>query len=295
MRTGLCVAILLSLFGCGGASSPAPKTTVEITDFLKRTVTLPAPPQRIVSLSPEVTEILYDLRVGDNVVGVTEYCTYPPEAATKTKVGQYAPESFSVETIVSLKPDLVITSGPFHRPVIGSLEQLGIKTAAFDAESLDDVFRNIDKLAALTDREPRARQVHEYLKRRLVRVTNRFRDRGRPTVLYVVSDSPLHTVGKKSFISGAIEAAGGRNVFEDLDSQYPQVSAEEVLKRNPDIIVYPKMGHDGKTVPPKLLPGLDAVKEKKVYGVNADKISRAGPRLVDVIEEMVEFFHPAKR
>jgi iron complex transport system substrate-binding protein len=268
---------------------------VEFTDFLGRTVSLPRPPERIVSLSPERTEILYDLRVGDNVVGVTEFCTHPPEAATKTKVGQYTADSFSLETIASLKPDLVVTSGPVHRPVIEGLEQLGIKTAAFDAEKLEDIYKHIEQLGEITDRRPRARQVTDTMKQRLARVADRFRTRGRPTVFYIVSDSPLITVGSKSFISGAIEAAGGKNVFADLDAHYPQVSIEELLKRNPDVVFYPSLGHDGKTTPPALPPGLEAVKAKRVHGVNADKISRAGPRIVEAVEEMANVLHPFQR
>ena len=245
-------------------------------------------------MSASNTEILFALGLDDEIVGVTQFCSYPPAATRKSHVGGFAAESFSLETIAALEPDLVLAAGSFHQPVIESLEKLGIPVAAFDAPSFHEVYENIAKIGHLTGRIDQAQAIVEGMKSKLDRVTERVRQKPRPTVLYLVSDAPLMSAGPGTVIHEALGLAGGTNVFADAVGQYPRISDEQLLRRNPTVVLFPKYGHDGKTQPPKVLEGLTAVKEKRLYEVNADLISRQTPRLIDAVEQIAELLHPSR-
>lgn len=288
--------VVISCIGCGKGSGPIADVApaISVNDSLGRTVNLAKPAKRIVSMSSSNTEVLFALGLDDEILGVTEFCTYPEAAKAKPKIGQFAPQTFNVERIAALKPDLVLATGELHRPVIEAIERLGIPVASFQGESFDEIYQTIESTGKLVGRDDAAKGIVDSMKKSLTAVADRVRDKPRPKVFYLVSDDPLMTAGKKSMITDAIARAGGENVFADVDGDYPRINDEEVLKRNPEIILVPNYGHDGKTRTPQVLASLDAVKAKRVYTVDADTISRPSPRLVKAVEGIAELLHPKR-
>ncbi len=288
----ICTLILLMLTGCGPSQQSSPSSSLQITDSLNRTVDVPESPNRIISLASSNTEILFALGLDQEIIGTTEFCTYPEAAKSKPRLGGFAPQTFNVEAIAALKPDLVLTSGEFHRPVMESLEKLGIRVAGFQGESIAEIEKNIKAIGRLVHRSKEAESVTAAMKSRLETIQNRVRKLPRKDVFYLVSDDPLMTAGAKSMITEAIEIAGGRNLFADIPGDYVRISDEEVLRRNPAIILLPSLGHDGRTKPPAVLSSLEAVRTNRVYTIDADPISRPAPRIVDAIEQIARILHP---
>lgn len=288
--------LLLVLGGCAPTSVPVPVvgSGIQIKDSLQRTVTLPAPAKRIVCLASSNTEILFALGLDAEVVGTTEFCTYPEAAKAKTRVGGFDPISFDLETIVGLKPDLVLAAGSYHQSAIDALERQGFTVAAFDATTFPEVYENIEKIGELTGRVEAAKTVTGAMKKKLSAIIDRVKGRPQPSVFYLLSDTPLMTAGPKSVINEAIELAGGSPIFPDAEGQYPRISDEELLRRDPRVILFPQYGHDGQTQPPKVMKALSAVREKRLYPVNADLLSRQTPRLIDAVEQIAELLHPPR-
>ena len=280
--------------------SPTPSAfPVTVKDDLGREVTISALPQRIVSLAPSNTEILFAIGAGDQVVGVTEYDNYPPEAKTREKVGGFSAKSISVEKIVALKPDLVFSAGKIQQPVIEALEQVNIPVVALAARTFDEVYKDIELAGRLTGHEKEATQVVDQMKRRIAAVQKKVAaipPEKRLTVFWEVWDEPLITAGPGTFIGQMIEMAGGVNIFDDVTEDWPQVSAEEVVKRNPDVIMGPDT-HGDKLTPEQIAqrPGWDqikAVRNGRIHLINGDIASRPGPRLADALEAIAQALYP---
>lgn len=287
----VCIFLLLA---AASALSAAP---VSVADGLGRTVSLPSPAARIVSLSPACTEVLFAVGAADHVVGVTAYCDYPPAAAAKPKVGGFSGKSISIETIVALGPDLVVVEGQMHERVMKLLDSARIPVYAAAAERLEDVYRIIEQLGALSGRGEDGIRAAASLRGRVEAVRARTAGAAsRPTGFWIVWDEPLMTAGGATFIGEAMEAAGGRNAFADSTDQYPTVSFESVLSRDPDWLL---SGTDhGAKLDTRSLAlrqgwrSLRAVKEGRIALIDADSINRAGPRLADAIESLARVFHP---
>ncbi|MDR1325177.1 MAG: cobalamin-binding protein [Treponema sp.] len=278
----LLVCVLCALHGTLYAQN-----SFNMTDVLGRRVSFNAIPQRVISLSPGVTEILFAIGAGTQVVGVTEYCNYPPETANRTKVGGFSGITVNVEQIVVLKPDLVIVSGEMHERIIALLDGLGIKSFAVEPSSFAQVYTTIEIIGQLTGHESGASRVVAAMRAKIVRAQVRRGNQERPGVFWELTDDPLMSIGGNTFISEAISLAGGKNIFEDLSERWPIVSAEQVLLRRPAWIL---AGDDhGVIIEPQALarrPGwsaLPAVRNKHVALVNADMLYRYGPRLADAV------------
>jgi iron complex transport system substrate-binding protein len=270
------------------------QTSLSMTDVLGRRVSLSAIPQRIVSLSPSVTEILFAIGAGAQVVGVTEYCNYPPETATRTKVGGFSGITVNVEQIVILKPDLVIVSGEMHERIIALLDGLGIKSFAVEPSTFAQVYTTIETIGRLTGHEAGASRVVAAMRAKIMRAQAQRGNRERPGVFWELTDDPLMSTGGGTFINEAISLAGGRNIFEDLSERWPMVSAEQVLLRSPAWIL---AGDDHSAIiDPQVFarrPGwsaLPAVRDKHVALVSADMLYRYGPRLADAVLAISNLF-----
>jgi len=290
-------ALLLGSRALAAASSGFP---IRVTDALGRQVTMQALPQRIVSLAPSNTERLFAVGAWFTVVGVTTVDTYPPEVAALPKVGGFVPKSISIETIVSLKPDLVLAAGELQRPTVEALERLGIPVVAIeDPGSFDEVYAAIALVGRLTGHEQEASQVVEAMRTRLARVRQAVAtlpQEKRVTVFYEVYDEPLMTVGRSTIIGQLLEMAGGINIFADVQGRYPQVSSEEVVKRNPDCILG-HTGHQLALTPAQIgqRPGwnhMTAVKHNCIRLLNGDTVARPGPRLAEALEAIAKALYP---
>jgi iron complex transport system substrate-binding protein len=273
-----------------------------VTDSSSHSQTLPRRPARIVSTAPSNTEILFAVGAGEQVVGVTTYCNFPAEAAQRDKVGGFAPKSVSVERIVALKPDLVLTTGRLQQPLTESLRKLGLPVLSYDAQTLEDVARNVRLIGQATGCKKAADVLAAKLEQRLASARARFADlpaSARPRVLLLLSEDPLMTAGPKTFAGQMLEVAGGRNLFADVTEQFPRISEEEIIKRNPAAIL---LWERGDCAPRKerlgKRPGwsrFDAFRNDRILAIDDDLLARAGPRLFDGLEKMAELLHPPAR
>ena len=294
IRKGLGGTALILLLGLSGlaAQQGFPLT---MRDRAGRAVTLSAPPRRIVSLSPAVTEILFAVGAGDQVVGVTEYCNYPPETSRIPKVGGFSGITVNLEQIAALRPDLVILSAFMHERLFPLLERLSILNFAVEPRTFEEVYRTIETLGLLTGRGEAARGVTAEMRAKIARAGERRGNRERPGVFWELSDEPLMTAGGGTFISEAIRLGGGRNIFEDLTIEWPTVSIEQVLLRQPAWII---TGDDhGTSIAPDQLArrpgwqGIPAVRNGRVATVSADALYRYGPRLADAVLAISAILH----
>jgi iron complex transport system substrate-binding protein len=266
-----------------------------VKDNLKRTVVLRRAPQRIVSLAPKNTELLFAIGAGAQVVGVTSQCNYPPEALDCERVGVFSGKSLSLEKIVSLEPDLILSAGEFHRAVVDELERLGLVVAAMGADSLTELVDEIQLMGRMTGHEDQSAALVGRMRDRVERIresTRHISSAQRLTVYYQVWDAPLTAAGPGSFIGEMIELAGGINIIADRTARYPQISEEALLQFNPDVILAPTSHGTPVTLGDfRNKPGwrdLRAVKNNRIHLIDGDSVSRCGPRLVDALEAMTQ-------
>lgn len=290
---GLALAAAL-LAGCGGRDV-RPAAGITAVDALGRTVAVPKPPERIVSLAPSNTEILFALGLGERVAGVTDYCDYPPEARAKEKVGGF--KDPSVEKVISLRPDLVLATGGIQREVVDRLDALGVPVFVLDPRSMDEVLAGIRTVARLAGAAAEGERVAAGLEARVAATrdrTARIPEAGRPAVFYEVWPDPLMTAGPGSFAHDMIGIAGGRNVAAGTAQPYPKFSLEELLAADPAVIVTP-FAETARDLGAGRRPGwrgIRAVRDGRIAVVNQDLTSRPGPRLVDGLEAMARAIHP---
>jgi iron complex transport system substrate-binding protein len=272
---------------------------VTVTDDFGETVTITGTPQRIVSLAPANTEILFALGLGDRVVGVTDYCNYPAEALAIEKVGGYS--TVNVEKVIAARPDLVVAAFGNTEEVVDHLRSLGLTIIALHPESIDDVIDNIRLVGTATGTEPEAEAIATDLDQRIAAVTAQTAGiTDRPSVVHVVWYDPLWVSGSGTFQDQMFEMAGGTNAFPDVKG-WEIVSLEEFVTTNPDIILVNSgtgMGESGYdlihsyVVDEPRFQGLAAVKNDRVYVVDSDMIDRGGPRIVDALEQVAADLHP---
>ncbi len=269
-------------------------------DGLGRTTTLKVPPQRIVSLAPSVTEILFAVGANEKLVGVTTHCNYPAEAAQIDQVGGFAASSISLEKLVSVNPDLVLVTGTQHQTIIERIEGLDIPVIALVPESIADVARDIQMVGRLTGHKEQADQVVDVMNRRLEEIERKIdpvRDAERVTVFFQVWDQPLMTATRKTFIGEMIERLHAVNVFAELKTSYPQISEEVFLRRNPEVILAQAHSNDetlllNKIVQREKWSDVSAIRNHRVYLIEDDLIVRSSPRLVDGFEEVARAIYP---
>jgi iron complex transport system substrate-binding protein len=263
-----------------------------------------APPQRIVSTAPSITELLYALGLGDRVAGVTRFCRYPPEAQSKPKIGDYT--SPNLEAIAALKPDLVIIqTNPVH--LADRLRALRLHVLEVDQENIAAIYKSIRQVGDATGTERAATQLGDSIREGLARIRARVEGKPRVRMMFVIGRSPerldgLVVVGRASYLNEMIEIAGGANVFGDAQAAYPEVSLEEVMARNPEVIV--DMGDMSDTVGVteqhkrnvialwNRIPTLAAVKQHRVFAVASDMYVVPGPRVIEAAKAFAEMLHP---
>ncbi len=281
------------------ADPDAAEDEVVVTDQMGREVTVLGVPERIISLSPSNTEISFALGLGDRIVGVTEYCNYPPEAQDKGIVGGF--DSPSIEKVVELEPDLVLAS-TIHNEEVPRLEEMGIPVLVIESSRVEELFESMALVAEITGFEEAGEELINSMKERIDAVQEKVGDidpEDRVRVFYEVYSDPLMTAGKGAFINEILSLAGGKNIFGDVAENYPQVSAEEVADRQPDIILFPDYHGTAGTVLEEMAgrPGWEsvpAVENKNLHAISDDAFARPGPRIVEAIEEAAELYYPDK-
>lgn len=283
--------LLISLAGCSATAKTekiklnTTQETFSFKDDLGRTVKIKVPVKSVVSLAPSNTETLFALGVSKKIKGVTVFCNYPEEARKITKVGDFF--NPNVELIIKLKPELVLAVKGIQNTTIQALEKNGIKVAVFEATSLDDCANDILTIGKLVGSEEKAKKIAESIKN----LKKKYPSAGKKVFLEI-SPEPLITCGKNTFLSDAIEAAGGINAGKEFGEGYPIVNPEKLFQINPDVYLISKsLNLTPEDI--KKRPGfenLKCVQEGKVFVVpDDDVIQRPGPRIVKGVEILHEF------
>lgn len=263
-------------------------------------VALGAPPQRIVSISPSVTEILYGVGAFDRVVAVSEYCTYPPAAASLPRVGGW--HTPNLEKLVTLKPDLVVMTEAQVPFIHDQLQQLGIHTLVVRTQAVADAFNAIEEIGQATGKAREAAALARTTRAALDRVRARARSLPRPTVLCVVDRVPgtlrdLYAATRGNFLAELIEAAGGKVIAAPAPTGYGKISKETVLQLNPDVIFDMAHGFKGKSdaelnVAWRDLPELKAVQRGKIYHIKEDFVPHASQMIARTAVLFARLLHP---
>jgi len=263
--------------------------TREITDDLSKKIKLPAQVDRAVSLAPNLTEIAFAVGAGDKLVGVTSYCDYPLEAQKIRRVGDTM--NPNIENIIALKPQIVLVSTASQiETFTKTLDEQNIAVFVTNPNSLDDIYKSIFQIGEIFSREEKAGQVVDELKRRVAEVEDRTSTAKVEKVFLQISKEQLFTVGRDSFITDLINRAGGISITSNVSTAYLPISKETALALNPDAIILSDSEDNRK--PNDVFKNSSAVKNGKVFRINADLISRPGPRIVDGLEQMARVLHP---
>lgn len=267
------------------------------SDGLGREVTLAAPAQRVVSLAPSITEILFAVGAGDQVVGRDEFSDYPAEAALIDSVGGSMGE-YSVEAIVALEPDLVLAAEINTPELVKQLEDLGLTVFYVNnPTTIEEMYGSLENVAALTGHD--VTELIESLKARVAVIDEKIAPiSARPSVFYEIDASDPakpYTYGPGTFGNLLIERAGGFNIGSEAADAYPQLSLEQIVVANPSIILLGDAMWGVTTESVLARPGwetIEAVKSNQIFPIDDNLISRPGPRLVDGLEALAKILHP---
>lgn len=312
----LVVLMLLTtlLFGCakeqeknlqGDVGNNIENSTypMDIVDGFGNSVTINKQPERVISIAPSQTEILFALGLEDKIVGVSDFCDYPMEALEKEKIGNAF--AINVEKILELNPDVVFL---YNEAVPESIEQLkasGIAVMIYSPETTDEIFNTILQLGKVMGVEEKAEQIVDEMQKKRDSIVNKVKDEKKVRVFYQVWDEPLMTAGEGSFINELITLAGGENIATDGDGAYPQYSVEAMVEKDPEIYIAPAHTAENLTLNPeemkelkniiKSRPGYDvitAVKNDKIELLDPNIVSRPGVRIIEALELFAKAIHP---
>ena len=279
------------LTGMPFMANVTPRTFV---DDLGRKIFLAKAPTRVISLAPSITEMLYAIGLHDEIVGVSEFCDYPPAAKQKPKVGYTNP---NIEVIVSLQPDLVLAPRAFLRAdLLAKLEQLKVPTFVVDPESFEEIPSRIQTVGRIVNRSASADGVAMAMRQRIAVIRSKMEAVAQVRVLYVLNSQPLITVGPGSYIHQVINMAGGFNIASQTTVPYPHLNMEAVLKEDPEIIIFPIGNAEGISPAEQQewlrWTSLSAVKQGRLHQISADVLNRPGPRIVEGLEALARIIHP---
>jgi iron complex transport system substrate-binding protein len=283
MRKQILTTFLIALYTCAGILALTTPCAGEAKVTLYR---------RIISLSPAVTEALYLLGVEDRIIGVTTYCQKPADAVKKEKIGTIL--EIDAEKVISLKPDLVIGTGLTNSKDIKKLKNLGINIMIFDiSKEFDQLCKIFLELGKLVGKEERASIMVVESKKRIIKTQKKVEGLPRKKVFVQLGSKPLFAATRDYFINDLIEFAGGVNIFKDASSGL--ISREEVVRRNPDILIITTMGIAGEkeTKSWQRHKTINAVKNNNIHLVDSDKICSPTPvSFAELLEEIVKILHP---
>lgn len=295
----LTAALLVNYIGQKEKVTDQEKTAIQETNFSAidsrgKEIVLEKKPQRIVSLAPGDTEILFALGLDEEIVGVTDYCDWPEKAKEKEKIGGFSTPN--IEKVVALNPDIVFGAGGVGEKAALALEKLGIKVFVIDVKTIDELLAKIKDTGKLLGKTNEAENLVDSLSKRIEVIKDKvgsLSENQRPKVYVEIWSDPLMTAGTDTFIHNIVELSGGKDAIE-IKGEFPTINAEAVIGANPDVILLPV---HGKTDVDEIYnrPGwqaIEAIKNKRVYQVNPDTNVRPGPRLIDALEEAAKILHP---
>jgi iron complex transport system substrate-binding protein len=299
-RKKLLLLLILPLLGGGcRAKEPErhPSTTdtvggITLTDFVGGRLSLRAPPSRVISLAPNITEMVFAIGAGSRLIGRTSSCNYPPEAVRIESIGDY--QTLNYEKIVAMKPDLVLMTFAGNTDAgYRKLKELGIDVFALDAETLTGVINTIDTVGLLLGYREGAENLSRQLRTELDSIHQLASARPMIPTFIVIDKSPLMTVSR-GFIDEELKVAGGENIAAGAVAAYPTFSREELLRRDPEVILYPTSSAEDLQALTKLYPEwsrLRAVRNHRVYALPPDLLFRPGPRIIEGIRLIYRALH----
>ncbi|PZD96232.1 ABC transporter substrate-binding protein [Paenibacillus sambharensis] len=273
-------------------AEPAGETTypLTLTDSTGTEVVIAQEPERVVSLVPSETEILYAIGASEQVAGVDDNSNYPEEVADKPKVGGM---DTNIEAVAGLNPDLVIANGSMNGSTVEALRKMGVTVFASEPKTIEETIAHIEQIGVIVNRQQEAQEVAEEMRTELQTVLEAVK--GAPVKKVYLEFSPGWTVGKGKFLDEVVTLAGGENVAGDQEGWFA-MDAEKILQANPDVIIYPDMGEDTTIIDAiNSRPGwneIAAVKNGEVHAVSNDPLVRVGPRLTDGLLEVAKAIHP---
>ena len=286
----VCLALLSA---CTPKGTANPGATREITDDAGRRVSVPATVDRVVSLAPNLTEIVFAVGAGDRLVGRTSYCDFPAEAKAIAEVGDTLHPS--LERIIALKPQVVLVSTASQLEVFtNQLQGQNIAVFVTDPHDLEGVFRSIGQIGEIVGETDQANLLVQKLRERTNAVEQAVKPKKPVRVFYQVSGEPLYTAGHEAFVTDLMRRAGALSVTADIPGAWPKYSNESALAARPEAIILPSGGSMGEANSnvAEALRQSPAVLEGRVYKINDDHLARPGPRSVDGLEEMARALHP---
>lgn len=294
ITANLFIAVIIFAVSCRTNNSQKteiePPTNREITDDLGKKIDLPNEITRAVSLAPNLTEIIFAVGAGDKLVGVTSFCNYPQEAKKIQQVGDTLKPN--IENIIALKPNIVFVSTASQlESFTDTLEKQGIDVFITNPNSLEDIYKSIEKIGEVFGKSEKAIELVKDLKKRVAEVEAKTKDVEKVKT-FVQIDKSLYTIGKESFLTDLIEKAGGVSVTKDVEKPYFQMSKESALALNPDAIILSDSSDNNE--PNEVFNNSNAVKNARVYKINADILSRPAPRIVDALEQIAKDLHLEK-
>lgn len=305
------VLLCLGLFGCNNetaqketkiSKNEVAQFPLTVKDSTEKEIEIKKEPKKIISLIPSNTEILFSLGKGKNVIGVTDFDNYPVEVKGIDKVGgSNADMTYNIEKIISLQPDLVLA----HESSLGisadgleQLEQAGITVFVVkNAESINDVYDTIEEIGQVTGKKEKSDQVVSDMKEKLKKISDKTANIGtNPLVWLEISGPPeIYTAGNGTFLNEMISIIHAKNVAEK-EKGWVMYSEESAIKANPDVILTTYGDYvpdlDKVVLERKNWTSVNAIKNKRVFDINADTTSRPGPRLVEGVEEIAKAVYP---
>src|SRR6266699_6355220 len=281
--------------GAAFGSQDAAPVSNSFTDEIGRRVEIPAAVKRIVSLAPNLTEIVFALGEGDHLAGDTDFCDYPADAIRKPRVG--GPINPNLEQVVALAPDLVLATKAINRrETVEALARIGLPVFVTDPHSVDDMIASVEHIGNVLHAEKTAAPLVEDLRERLSNIDRRIAGALPRRVLFVVWTEPLISIGRGTFIADALRRAGAQSVV-DASAEWPRINLEEIVRLQPEVLVFASahagdMQHDIDML--RARPGwrsLEALRRGNIV-IISDAINRPAPRLVDAVEQLARAFHP---
>ncbi|MCL5961845.1 MAG: cobalamin-binding protein [Chloroflexi bacterium] len=275
------------------ASPTASSLPLSFSDDAGRSVTVAKLPQKIVSLSPDNTEILFALGLGGQVVGVDEYSDFPPEAQKKDKVGSFA--KIDIEKVVALEPDVILAADMHAKTVVPELEKRGFTVIVLQPRTIEGVLDNIRLVGRIADKSKEAETLASDLQRRIDDVVRKVGGASAKPRVFFELDANLFTVGPDTFVDDMIRKAGGENIAADAKNAWPQMSQEAIVLKDPEVIILADHGLGATPESVKSRPGwqqITAVKTDRIVPLDPDLVNRPGPRVVNGLESLAKAIHP---
>lgn len=289
----LLVCCLLALNSCSQRPNTGESGYLQLKDEANREIRVSGKIERVVTLAPNLTEIIYAIGAGDLLVGNTTYCDYPSQAKSVQKVGDTLQPN--IERILALRPNLIFISTSSQLEAFArQLSEHGIPVYVSDPHDLEGVINSIENIAKLLHREKEAGEVVSKLRGRIAAVEVAVKERKPVRVFYQLSAEPLYTAGRDAFVTDLIKRAGGLSVTAGVPEAWPRYSQESAVAAQPDAIVMPTGGSMG-AANSDVAAGLKrapAVLNDKVFKIDGDLLVRPGPRAIDGLEQLARALHP---